>query len=158
MVARTLAFAKTFVSRWIWKTLIALFVLGMTSSISSIIYGLYIEQPYLEYMGGSLPVVIQPLHPGDIIPIRATRCNHDGKPHIYTVTRTLINVENGDYNLMPEVTVYLPAGCTTNVSMVHRLPSELPPGRYRIHGSAEIVGRIRIFKVDWHTDIFEVTK
>jgi hypothetical protein len=114
------------------------------------------DRPYLTYNNLPFPTLLQQVRAGEVIPLRVERCNSDDVPHTYNTTHSVEEIDKHTYTDMPDVRILISPGCTSSTNLVNRLPPNLPPGRYRVFGTAEVQGVIRMHNVEWHSQPFQV--
>jgi hypothetical protein len=136
------------------------FACGFITLMAVLLAGLgwmaYIDKPYLTYNNLPFPTLLQQVRAGEVIPLRVERCNSDSEPHTYNTTHAVEEIDKHTYTIMPDVRILISPGCTSSTSLVNRLPPNLPPGRYRVFGTAEVHGVIRMHNVEWHSQPFQV--
>ena len=129
------------------------------STVATVVWALFIDQPYLSYKNLPFPTTIQKVRAGEVIPLRVYRCNDTDTVQVYTVAHLIVSLDKElpSFVLPPNELVPIEAGCTEAVSMINRIPQEAPPGTYSVVGVARIpmlLGRKAL--VPWHSQPFEV--
>lgn len=130
------------------------------ASLAFFAYFYAFETPYLTYE--NLPFPSQTIaYPGEVVPLQVKRCNASDSIKNYNTTHGLERLDGhnrprGEYYTLPDVNVSIPPGCSVATSMANRLPDSIPPGRYKLYGTAEIRGLLRSHYVDWYSQPFEV--
>ena len=116
-----------------------------------------LEQPWLTYVDEPFEPTQPTFSPGETVTLRVTRCNNDQQRQVYTRVSRLIRLDADQlpYTL-PSGVVMIDPGCHTTISTVSTIPSNAPPGRYYIEGTAQVEGTIRTFLVRWSSKSFEV--
>lgn len=115
------------------------------------------EKSYLSYPVKPFPVAPGILRPGDIIPMKITRCNADNTAHSYQVARGMQEVTTG--RLIPMESIYslLLTGCkTADPTLAHRIPLGTAPSRYRFYGGSVTHGILRTYEVTFESEPFDV--
>jgi hypothetical protein len=133
---------------------VVLSVLGIVFSTG--IFFLFFDKPYLTYKNLPFPAITQVVHAGDVVILDIIRCNADKQTHVYNTTHSLVEVKKEVYTILPDVRVKLEHGCTQGKSEVNRTPINLPAGRYKVIGTAEVPGLLRMHQVDWFSQEFDV--
>ena len=134
---------------------LALFILSMTAI--SMGYILFIESPSLRYMNLPVPVLKNPVYPGDVLPFTVSRCSDAKERRAITSSRYLDNLDDDKEVLAIEmIAVFIPPGCVTQTVNIHRVPESTAPGNYRLMGATPVPGLIRDFQVVWYTEPFKV--
>ncbi len=121
------------------------------------LWAVYLEKPWLEYR--ALPwEVIEPVKPGEMVPVIVLRCNHTGERRTYRVTRNLVNVDTGDQIVLPSSDTDIEPGCHRSISKLSLVPSNVPDGTYVLSGLGHAKGRLQVHEVPWTTQRFEVKR
>lgn len=118
---------------------------------------LFFDTPYLTYKNLPFPTLMKSVSPGGVIPVSVHRCNSEDTTKVYTTTHTLQNTRTMVSWILPDARVAIDPGCIVSVSMVNAIPREVPPGTYRLFGTAMVEGAFRTHHVDWYTEPFIVT-
>ena len=122
-----------------------------------IIYLMVFERAYLSYPDLPIQVLKKNVYPGEILPLKITRCNASSKQKLFMTSRFISNVGSDQEVLVLEpLGIVVQPGCVTKIAMFTRIPESTRPGRYQIAGTASIPGIIRDFSVDWYTQPFDV--
>jgi hypothetical protein len=142
-------------SRWTRYTAIGLLV------ISSLMLGVIVTAlkapPALAY--NDLPWRVdgpKTFYAGQVVPIKVDRCNGLSRQMIYTVTRTLKNIETGETYVFPSTKVAIEPGCHQSVSRLHLLPEDLAPGTYQAAGVGTVQGAFNDIDIPFYTEPFNV--
>jgi hypothetical protein len=103
-------------------------------------WGWLYPPPPAPFAYGAEPFAVSPaaLHPGDTPDVEVTRCNRTGVELTYTVSRVVQRVGSGEQWFLPTIGASAPPGCMAVHSKAHTLPSDLPPGAYRLYFTATI--------------------
>lgn len=140
--------------------IIAIFLVGMMfAAVSLLIYFLYFEEPWLSYGNIPFPILKTPVHFGEVAPMTVVRCNSSDRPHTYTLSYSIENLDTGHFTAVPPVIVMAEPGCHAATSLANVLPEsspEVPPGHYRTVGLSEVNGTLKTFEVEWYSQPFEV--
>ena len=130
-----------------------------TASCLFAMYAAFFEVSYLDYPVQPFPIIVQPIKPGDVIPMWVTRCNSSDSVKTYKITHIIKNISTGKAYLLPDVEVTIEASrCVTETSLIHIAPKSLENGLYQVFGEAHTNGIIRKFHVKYWSGIFEVKK
>lgn len=133
-----------------------MFLMVLSVGTGAMFYVLFWEKAYLSYTNIPFESDHQELHPGDLVGLNVGRCNRDKIAHSYLVTNSLYEVNTKLFTLLPSVQLMVVPGCTTAISRINTLPKALPPGQYKLFGTAEAHGTIRTFILDWQSETFNV--
>ena len=136
-----------------------LFITAVLAMAAIMFWAMFIAPPLLEYkdMPWKIMSESKQFYPGDNIPMQVIRCNSSSRPVVYTVTRSLTNIETDKVMIFESVKVTIEPGCKTAVSAIHNLPKETPPGKYRVTGVGEAPTALGIIKqVPFISEPFEV--
>lgn len=127
--------------------------------IGSVIIGLLLNAallfnlilpPAVSFPGPFL-VLNSPMHAGETLVLQVTRCAWDligDDPVRVLSTRSLVSVDSAAIVVLPSVAVDIPTGCQTVESRLNIVPSDLPPGRWRLQGSNTARNRTVPFSSD----------
>lgn len=130
---------------------------GMLALLLTLIWGGFLERPYLSYGNLPFPVLTPRVKPGEPVLLEVLRCNSDDRQRVYGMGRTLVPLDSrGPSYVLPAGAASIDPGCNTSVSAVNVIPLGVPPGRYYVQGSAEINGSLRTFVLHWASQPFEV--
>lgn len=89
--------------------------------------------------------------------MKVVRCNNTEKTVIYELTRGFKNIDTGIVITAGESTkVAIAPGCQSSISLLHRLPNEIKPGRYVIIGAASVPDSFGDKIVDFSSQPFTV--
>ncbi len=95
-----------------------------------------------------------PLHPGDAIPMEVAACNDGGRPLTIVITRNLVTDDPGGTTyFLGDVGGSWAPGCSTVLSLAHRIPEAVGPGHYHLEGTTRPAGAQA---VEWRSATFEV--
>lgn len=133
-----------------------MFLTVLSIGTGGMFYVLFYEKAYLTYLNMPFKSDREELHPGDLVGLNVGRCNRDKIAHSYLITNSLYEVDTRLFTLLPSVQLMVVPGCTTAISRINTLPKALPPGRYKLFGTAEVHGTIRTFVIDWQSEAFNV--
>jgi hypothetical protein len=128
----------------------------MFSAVLLIFWFLFFEKPWLTYENIPFPPVTPVVQSGHIVPLEVERCNHSGKEQIYTITHSLQSLDNGKFIILPDTVVSMEPGCFKQLSLINRVPDEVPSGNYKVIGMAEIRGKLKNHYVSWQSTPFVV--
>lgn len=131
---------------------------GVFMTVFAFFYVTFLERPYLKYTNSPFVALGGPFKAGDIVPLFVGRCNNTDVVRSYSLARSLRNVHSNIYSAMPDAYISAPPGCSEGVQRIHRLPTDLPPGRYQLFGGAQILGMVKSFSVSWESQEFEVVE
>ena len=130
--------------------------IGVFMTVFAFFYVTFLEQPYLKYTNSPFVALGGPFKAGDIVPLHVGRCNGTDAVRSYSLARSLRNLDTETYTAMPDAYISAQPGCSEGIQRIHRLPADLPPGRYQLFGGAQIRGTARSFDVTWQSQEFEV--
>lgn len=139
-------------------TMLATFLVSITMlTMMTLIYLIWLEQPYLSYTNLPLPLLKDRIYAGEQLPLRVNRCNTSKQTQTYMVARSLHNLDvPSDVIALESTAVSVLPGCTSDVTLLHRIPVFVEPGHYQLRGVAMVPGLIRNFLVEWHSEPFTV--
>lgn len=69
-----------------------------------------------------------------------------------------MEINRNEITPLPPVSTLVRPGCNTSISRINRIPQDLPAGKYKVFGYAEIKGTVRTFSVDWESTSFDVSE
>lgn len=123
------------------------------------LYGLFLERPFLTYENLPFPPQYKQVRPGEVIPLMVRRCSSSRQTQVYSVTHSLESADTNTLSVIlpPNEHVSIPPGCTTSLSLINRIPKEVPPGHYRIAGRARVDSLFGERWIPWFSEVFEVT-
>lgn len=116
-----------------------------------------VQPPTLSYH--DLPLRVEGskiIYQGQAVPLKVHRCNSLNRQLIYTVTRTLKNIETQQTIVFESKKVSLEPGCHIDISMVHEIPINLPPGIYKAAGVGTVQGPFNDIDVPFYSEPFTV--
>lgn len=138
-----------------FASIFALIIISLTAL--GLIYVFVIEKPPLRYMNRPFPVLKRPIYPGDVVPLKVSRCSDAPMRRVITSSRYLENLgDDQEVLVMEMIAAIVPPGCVTQIVTIHRVPESTQPGQYRLIGAATVPGLIRAFKVEWYSEPFYV--
>jgi hypothetical protein len=137
-----------------------MFCAAMMFFASVVGYFVFFEKPWLTYENLPFPIKIQPVFPGELIPIEVLRCNKSGKTQHYSIARSLENIKTGEFTTLPPIEVNMKAGCDAEpqMSTAHYAPLLMKDGEYRLFGTSQIQGLIVTHMVEWTSINFKIVK
>lgn len=140
---------------WLPWVMIAVSAVAMTLIPLFVILG---EAAPMYYLNSPFPVLRDPVHAGDNLPLLIGRCNRLETPLVYNFVRTMVPVDGPP--LLPVAMLpsgsLLPPGCETVDSQLNPIPQFAPPGRYYITGVTVVHGQWREFSIPWETEPFTI--
>ena len=129
----------------------------MATASAFVVWLSVFDGPWLTYPVQPFPVLMQPVHAGEVVPLRVLRCNNGETTRTYIFSHSLVSVDKARPDvILPPITSSIAPGCATVESRVNIVPPGTAPGRYRIEGNTEINGNVRSFSVLWNSEVFEV--
>lgn len=132
---------------------LAIILMGLASIPS---WAPYLAPTPLVYRNLPFPVMNAPIHPGETIIMRVSRCTRDVDVPTWLVTRELVNLETGRRMILPASTSMIRLGCEEYDARSAELPDDLVPGRYIYRGAVMVHGRWIDADVAWQTEPFDV--
>jgi hypothetical protein len=124
--------------------------------IATAAYFYLFERPFLTYQNLPFSLTRPVVSPGEVVPLLVNRCNTASTIKNYNTSHTLQEVHTRTYYVLSDQQVSLAPGCTVSTSMINVLPTAIPPGRYKLFGTAEVHGVLRTHYVDWYSEEFDV--
>lgn len=120
----------------------------------------WLAPPYLSYQNLPFPVLLERVRPGEVVPLIVARCSTASAEKTYELTRELRSMTDprAPAIVIGATTLSVPPGCRTTLNEAHTVPSNTPPGTYRIHGVAILPGIVRTHYVPWVSRPFVVTQ
>jgi len=120
-----------------------------------VLFSIFLPAP-LSYENLPFPVLNSPVAAGKEVFLDVRRCTYWRSTITYLVTRELRNQMTGAIYLLASTPATLATGCTSVISSVNAVPSDVPGGTYAFHGTGRVGGWLRAHDVLWHTQAFEV--
>lgn len=122
----------------------------------------FLEPSWLSYPAGSVfDPVRETFKPGDVVPLKVTRCNSSDEPEIYLIGARLIRLDQPANDpsppvVLPGAPVLIVPGCLDEISKATTLPADTKPGVYFIQGLARTEGHVRSTSQAWSSRKFTV--
>lgn len=135
----------------------AVFVAGV------LVYGLYVEKPFLHYQNLPFPPLVKQVQPGSTIPLEVERCSRSNEKQTYVTTRRLVHVPKAGEEKLKDVlleskTVDIAPGCHREVSKLNEAPPKTSAGAWFVTGLALVKGVLRVHPVEWYSATFEIVE
>lgn len=144
------------------------FVCMLAAIVAFTAYATFFEKPWLEYRNLPFPPLsltrpldtgeILKVSPGEVVPLEVARCNLSHSNQTYLTTHAVMNVETKTPYILDDALVSLDPGCRKGVSLLNKLPQNIPPGKYIVFGTAQVRGIAKMIYVDWFSGPFNVEK
>lgn len=132
------------------------FIALLCAMLTFMVYVLFVEKPFLTYENLPFPPQLMVVKPGEPVPLKVVRCNSSRRTQDYLTTHTMVGIENKLMIVLPDVRVTLSPGCQEGISLLNRVPDNVPAGTYQLFGTAEVRGTVRTHYVNWSSEPFYV--
>lgn len=140
----------------IFNALLKLFAVLLFTCLGLLVWSKYWELPGVFYQNLPFPVEVEQVMSGETVPLNVERCNRTSKVLSYLTTHTLVNLDTGAAELLPDVTLSIDPGCHRVSQRLNLIPRETTSGRYMLKGVALIPGLFEIHPIPWYSEQFIV--